>query len=128
MDKNEDQLCWRCKKATGLCPWSHSGEAIEGWKAEKTVIYGGNGRADIPSYRIISCPLFERDEPRSRTAKKLKITFKDMAALLKSSVRTLKALEDDALKEKFRELNLELEIVSTKRRTFFVRRMKDAVL
>ena len=42
MSKNkEDQLCWDCKRAIGLCPWSQRGEAIKGWTAEKTLIPNG---------------------------------------------------------------------------------------
>lgn len=46
------QLCWSCTKACGLCPWSHRGEAIPGWKAAKTP----------KGYLVEKCPEYELDQ------------------------------------------------------------------
>ncbi len=44
-DANE-QICWHCEKAGGLCSWSESFVPVEGWFAKKS----GD------SYAIKSCP------------------------------------------------------------------------
>lgn len=54
-------LCWKCKNATGFCPWSQNFEPVEGWKAEATIIKESQC-VEIESYNILECPLFEADE------------------------------------------------------------------
>lgn len=56
------QPCWKCAKATNglLCPWVMDGSPVKGWTAEKTQIWQGDNF--IYSYKIKSCPLFEKDE------------------------------------------------------------------
>ena len=49
-----DTLCWKCKKATGFCSWSHNLTPVEGWKAKKGK-YG---------YIVKKCPQFESDKKR----------------------------------------------------------------
>ena len=61
-DTNE--LCFRCKKATGGCAWSRSFDPVEGWTAEPTrtvyrVGYEENPRMLKQSYHITACPEFE---------------------------------------------------------------------
>lgn len=51
-----EQLCWRCKKACGGCSWSAEFIPIEGWEAEPTIIKDTCG--DIQSFRIKVCPEF----------------------------------------------------------------------
>lgn len=62
-------LCWACRRAAGpdMCPWARRGQPVPGWRAEPTVIKMG-GRADgiSHSYKVMECPLYEKDLPRSR--------------------------------------------------------------
>lgn len=58
------QPCWTCKKAVGGsdCPWANELKAVEGWKAEKTVIkQNGRDSGDIETYNILECPLYEAE-------------------------------------------------------------------
>ena len=62
-NKGKDStLCWDCKKSSGHCSWSARYVPVKGWEAEPTVI--NNGNTDYvkltPSFRVISCPKFER--------------------------------------------------------------------
>lgn len=52
------QPCWSCKKACGGCNWSAFFKPVDGWVAEPTTIKNslGDGKKDMGSYRIISCP------------------------------------------------------------------------
>lgn len=45
--KQDDTLCWDCKRACGGCPWSMSGthhgmtrkpSPVDGWKARETTV------------------------------------------------------------------------------------------
>lgn len=74
-------LCWSCRRATGFCPWSGRDEdthevlfrPVRGWVAEKNIILNRGGtRGHIrtrrtESYRVVSCPLYIREERRKRT-------------------------------------------------------------
>ena len=57
-----DSICWDCKWATGLdgvCSWTAEFKPVEGWTAlRRDLIYGT--RPEV-SYRVIRCPLFEKD-------------------------------------------------------------------
>ena len=58
--KYDHTLCWDCAKATSPeCPWAESGKPVEGWRAKKTKLRFSGEESD--SYRVFSCPLFERD-------------------------------------------------------------------
>lgn len=48
-----EQLCWSCSKACGGsdCPWANKLQPVEGWKAEPSIV----------TYRIIECPLYEKE-------------------------------------------------------------------
>lgn len=54
-------LCWDCANAVEpeICPWVGSGSPVPGWEAERTHIRSNTVMPD--SYRVTSCPLFERD-------------------------------------------------------------------
>lgn len=52
------QPCTTCKNFAGGCEWSERFEPVEGWVAEPTII--GRYSYTIDSYRIISCPKYER--------------------------------------------------------------------
>lgn len=59
-------LCWRCKKAVGLCAWTELDsskkvrfEPVPGWVAVKSP--GMPGRKS-ESYLVLSCPEFDPDE------------------------------------------------------------------
>ena len=56
----KDTLCWECRRAVGLCPWSRFGEAVDGWKAIPTVIEEEAG--NFNSFLVLECPLFQEDE------------------------------------------------------------------
>ena len=55
------QPCWTCKKACGGCSWSANYIPIPGWVAEPTIIKNslGDGKGDLRSYKIISCPEYK---------------------------------------------------------------------
>lgn len=58
--KHDHTLCWDCAKATSQdCPWAERGQPVEGWRAKKTKLRFSGELSD--SYRVFSCPLFERD-------------------------------------------------------------------
>ena len=75
--KQDDTLCWDCKRACGGCPWSMSGTAagitrtpapVDGWQATETRLRmqgTKNGRHDnlrtVVSYIVEACPLFAPD-------------------------------------------------------------------
>ena len=58
-----NSLCWQCKRAYGLCSWSHRFKPVKGWVATPTIIKGekrGN-QPEIKSYEVKKCPLFLQD-------------------------------------------------------------------
>lgn len=51
------QLCVRCARATGFCPWSQRLEPVNGWEAETVrILFDGS-----VNYLIKRCPLFMED-------------------------------------------------------------------
>ena len=60
----EETLCWQCGNAcTKGCSWATDYTPVEGWDAEKTVVYSGNvGGPNIDSYIVRECPEFVQDE------------------------------------------------------------------
>lgn len=56
------QICWTCKKAGGICSWSHEFKPVPGWDAEPDTItpLNGDGRRLIETFRIYDCPEYER--------------------------------------------------------------------
>lgn len=56
-----DSLCWKCKRAYGLCSWSHRFKPVKGWEAERTILMGGKGIFAVESYDVKKCPLFIQD-------------------------------------------------------------------
>ena len=64
--EDSGQLCWTCKKACGLCSWSHHFEPIPGWTATPMRRNAGTSKGVpviIDTYRIMACPLYLPDEP-----------------------------------------------------------------
>lgn len=55
--KEDDQLCYKCKYATGGCSWSDHFQPVKSWDAEPTVIKDSE-IGDIPSFKIKHCPQF----------------------------------------------------------------------
>lgn len=55
----EEQLCWSCKKAGGLCPWSNKYKPVDGWDAQEVDLY--NGRTFEKNWLISGCPEYECD-------------------------------------------------------------------
>ena len=49
-----EQLCWSCSKACGGsdCPWANKLQPVEGWTAKPSIV----------TYRIIECPLYEKEK------------------------------------------------------------------
>lgn len=55
------QLCWKCAKCYGDCPWSDlSFTPIKGWKATHTVKMDSSGNT-YDAYTVIECPEFVPD-------------------------------------------------------------------
>ena len=69
-------LCWKCANACGGCSWTERDkktgkvrfQPVEGWKAvpENLKNNGGSGPKVIKSFRVIFCPMFRRDERRTK--------------------------------------------------------------
>lgn len=66
-DKYRATLCWKCANAvpnregTRGCSWSKEFKPVEGWDAEKTVLFTGywnSKRFGTDSYIVKSCPEF----------------------------------------------------------------------
>ena len=55
--QKKEQICWRCKNATGKCSWSAFGKPVKGWEATPYVVKSDNERP-INTYSITSCPQF----------------------------------------------------------------------
>ena len=66
--QDKPTLCWKCAKACGECSWSDGTfTPVDGWKATQTVIEANHGRgfmADVESFIVKACPLFEDDTAR----------------------------------------------------------------
>lgn len=63
------QLCWNCRKASGGpngCNWSKRFKPVEGWEAIPTVVKNslGDGKKDMASYQIISCPEYDPEKKK----------------------------------------------------------------
>ena len=56
--KPHAQPCTTCKNFAGGCEWSERFEPVPNWVAEPTTI--GRYSYNIKSYKIISCPKYER--------------------------------------------------------------------
>ena len=54
--RRNDQLCWKCKNATGGCIWSRYLKPIDGWEAKQVKRKDGD-----MTYKITSCPQFIHD-------------------------------------------------------------------
>ena len=54
--EEDEQPCWRCKKACGGCGWSKCFIPVKGWDATFTIIKDSEG--EITSYKIHKCPEF----------------------------------------------------------------------
>lgn len=71
--KQDDTLCWDCKRACGGCPWSMSGthhgmtrkpSPVDGWKARETTVRmqsATDNTRSVVSYIVEACPLFVPD-------------------------------------------------------------------
>lgn len=62
--ETKETLCWKCRKATNPqgsdCEWAAKLQPVEGWEAIPTQLYI-SAKKYSPSYKVISCPKFERD-------------------------------------------------------------------
>lgn len=103
--ERKQQMCWTCKKACGGssgCSWFNGFIPIEGWSAEPTIadtiLYKGKIKY-VKSFRIINCPLYEKQIPVGR----VKIN-KMKAQNLGISLRTYyRRLEKNKRKEKIND-------------------------
>ena len=62
--EDSEQLCWKCKKACGLCSWSHHFEQIPGWTAKPIHRRSGTSKGiDVmmDTFSIKDCPMFEEE-------------------------------------------------------------------
>ena len=57
--KPKDTLCWHCDQYE--CPWRQSLKPVDGWETEESCVRMQNG-AYLPSWIVISCPLFKREK------------------------------------------------------------------
>lgn len=57
--RENEQMCWRCKKATGACSWSKELKPVDGWVAEPIMLKDDEGI--IRTYNIILCPEYEEE-------------------------------------------------------------------
>ena len=122
--KKEDQLCWDCQRATGLCPWSQKGEAIEGWIAEETLIPNGEISEYTKSYKITKCPLFIKDEERKPVIfPGDRISLKTLALLLNMKQRTLKSWQDNKIVKEAEKNGIKVEILRQNVRTIKVKQV-----
>lgn len=131
--QKEDQLCWDCKRAIGLCPWSQKGEAVEGWTAEKTLIPNGEISEFTPSYKITKCPLFIKDDKREPVIfEGDRISIKTLALLLNMKQRTLKSWQDNKIVKEAEKKGIRLEILRQNVRTIkvkqIIRKQENALL
>lgn len=132
-DKKEDQLCWDCQRAIGLCPWSQRGEAIKGWTAEKTLIPNGEISEFTESYKITQCPLFIKDEKRPPAIfEGDRISLKTLALLLNMKQRTLKSWQDNKIVQAAAKKGIKVEILRQNVRTIkvkqIIRKQENALL
>lgn len=68
MSGANNQLCWSCTKACGGsdCPWANELKPVKGWKAKESSISMGNGKKREKTYRIIECPLYEKEKRKKK--------------------------------------------------------------
>lgn len=65
--KRKETLCWECANNCGKCSWSKDFTPVENWEAVPTKIKEYHNRSSyIESYRVISCPEFERSKRYKR--------------------------------------------------------------
>ncbi len=122
--KKEDQLCWDCQRAIGLCPWSQRGEAIKGWTAEETLIPNGEISEFTKSYKITKCPLFIKDQERMPVIfAGDRISIKTLAVLLGMKQRTLKSWQDNKIVKEAEKKGIKVEILRQNVRTIKVKQI-----
>lgn len=83
MSNYNNHLCADCAKATtGECSWSKSLKPVEGWKSQKRIEHfiSKGKKFEVERYRVMWCPLFERDalhggskKPKDRRRKRKNI-------------------------------------------------------
>ena len=55
----KETLCWSCTKpGTGRCSWDRALKPVKGWSAVPSQTDG------FGTYRVLSCPLYEKEPPR----------------------------------------------------------------
>jgi hypothetical protein len=83
MERLPEQLCTSCTKCgKGLCSWdaSKGNVPVEGWNAVRNDVWmmTHGQRAKVISYRILDCPLYEKDPTaEARTPKNYRISVVD---------------------------------------------------
>lgn len=103
-----EQLCWDCKNATGLCPWSAWHEPIEGWTATPTVI--DNMGEKIRSYKITACPMFIKEEERKRICPGDRIKLEILSEVLNVRPRTIKSWSDKKIIKALAQKGLDVDV------------------
>ena len=131
--RKEDQLCWDCQRAIGLCPWSQRGEEVKGWIAQETLIPNGELSEYTKSYKITQCPLFIKDEERLPVILAGdRISIKTLAVLLGMKQRTLKSWQDTKIVKEAEKKGIKVEILRQNVRTIkvkqIIRKTENALL
>ncbi len=107
--KCDEQLCWKCKKATGGCSWSAFFVPVENWVATPTVIIDDEG--EIRSYKITACPLFEKDDRCVAVKEFEKVSFEKLAKMLEVNHRRLRSFSLDKIKSLCAEKKVKIKII-----------------
>lgn len=62
--KEQQNICWNCKKNQGDCPWSRDFSPVKGWTATQGEEYTFVDEQGTPyktyGYHITACPLYEQ--------------------------------------------------------------------
>lgn len=91
--------CWDCKNACGNgCSWFKSQTPVKGWTARPT-----HPRGSGTSYEVRECPEFKQDW--------VYINKFDLAKRLNISRRSFETYSERRLKNRAKQLNLELRII-----------------
>ena len=119
---SREQLCWRCRKATGGCRWSRFGEPIENWLARKTYITADSVGGVTETYEIRECPEFEKDLPRPCLMEAgARISLKELSGVTGATVRKLRNAEDENVIMLAKRAGLEIEPEKTVKRVWRVK-------
>lgn len=64
---SSNTLCWTCANAYCQCSWSKNFTPVEGWVAERRILYRHGDEGDmvyLDSYSVEECPQYEEEVRR----------------------------------------------------------------